>query len=231
MEIQCPKCSSRFNLPDGVARDGAKLRCSVCKTVFPYAAPGEKAVSQVPPPVSAAKPKTGHKKLMVFLALALIVVGAAAGAYLLTGRQEPARQPEDVAQKVARLTMRNVRQYYVDNEKVGRIMVIEGKVVNEFPGPKALIAVEAAIYDKSKKTLSVKKQIAGTQLSLFQLQVLSEKEMESFLNNKIEILSNNMNVPHGGEVPFMALFYAPPPSVAEFGVRIVDVQDADAQSK
>ena len=110
----------------------------------------------------------------------------------------------------------------------GRVFVIEGRVVNEFPQPKELIAVEAAIYDKDKKALAVKKQLAGTQLSLFQLQVLSEKEMESFLNNKVEILTNNTNVRHGGEVPFMVLFYTPPDGVAEFGVKIVDVKDIPA---
>ena len=128
-----------------------------------------------------------------------------------------------------KLTMRNVRQYYVDNEKVGKVFVIEGRVVNEFPQPKELITIEAAIYDKDKKALAVKKQLGGVQLSLFQLQVLSEKEMESFLNNKVEILTNNTNVPRGGEVPFMVLFYAPPEGVAEFGVRIVDARDVSEQ--
>ncbi|MDR2745319.1 MAG: zinc-ribbon domain-containing protein [Desulfovibrio sp.] len=232
MEIQCPKCASRFNLPESLARDGAKLRCSVCKTVFPYSASGAKAIEQPPEPAKkdAGKTKSARKTALAALLLALCLAGGLLG-YFWYGRQTPAPPPEDVAQKVARLTMRNVRQYYVDNEKIGRVMVIEGQVVNEFPRPKALIAVEAAIYDKDKKTLSVKKQMAGTQLSLFQLQVLSEKEMESFLNNKIEILSNNINVPQGGEVPFMVLFYAPPPGVAEFGVRIVDVQDANASGK
>ena len=96
--------------------------------------------------------------------------------------------------------------------------VIEGKVVNEFPDPKELVSVEAAIYDKDKKPLATKKQLGGVQLSLFQLQVLSEKEMESFLNNKVEILTNNTNVPRGGEVPFMVLFYAPPEGIAEFEI-------------
>ena len=50
--------------------------------------------------------------------------------------------------------------------------------------------------------------------------------MESFLNNKAELLANNTNIPPGGEVPFMILFYDPPENVAEFGVKIVDVKDA-----
>ena len=54
--------------------------------------------------------------------------------------------------------------------------------------------------------------------------------MESFLNNKVEILTNNTNVPRGGEVPFMVLFYSPPAGVAEFGVRIVDARDVSDQA-
>ena len=126
--------------------------------------------------------------------------------------------------------MRNVRQYNLLNEKVGKVFVIEGKVVNEFPEPRYFIELEGAIYDRDKHTIASKKQLAGTQLSLFQLQVLSEKEMDSLLNNKMEILANNTNVPPGGEVPFMILFYAPPENVAEFGVRIIDAKTSPQAS-
>lgn len=228
MEVKCPHCSSRFNLPDGLAKAGAKLRCSVCKTVFPFQPEPRVSGDELPEdgemPLARKKQRFGRPRLW-FAALLLLCIGG--GAYWHFASREAARPltEQELAKKVELLTMRNVRQYYVDNEKVGKVFVIEGQVVNEFPQPKELIAVEAAIYDKDKKPLAVKKQLAGTQLSLFQLQVLSEKEMESFLNNKVEILSNNTNVRHGGEVPFMVLFYAPPGGVAEFGVKIADVQD------
>ena len=230
MEVKCPLCSSRFNLPDAAARQGVKLRCSVCKNVFPLG--GEQAAPssvEAAGPIAAPPPKPRSRRTLLFVLVPLLVCLLCGAAYFFLGfdRAEPPTD-QDLAKKVALLTMRNVRQYYVDNEKVGRVFVIEGRVVNEFPQPKELIAVEAAIYDKDKKALAVKKQLAGTQLSLFQLQVLSEKEMESFLNNKVEILTNNTNVRHGGEVPFMVLFYSPPDGVAEFGVKIVDVKDIPA---
>lgn len=234
MEVKCPHCSSRFNLPDGLAKVGAKLRCSVCKTVFPFQpeplVPGVELPESGQVPLARKKERSGRPKLW-FAALLLLCLGG--GAYWHFASKEAAKplSEQELAKKVELLTMRNVRQYYVDNEKVGKVFVIEGQVVNEFPQPKELIAVEAAIYDKDKKPLAVKRQLAGTQLSLFQLQVLSEKEMESFLNNKVEILSNNTNVRHGGEVPFMVLFYAPPEGVAEFGVKIVDVEDMPASKE
>lgn len=224
MEITCPKCSSRFNLPDKVAKPGAKLRCTVCKTVFQL--PGKPPEREKLPDM-AAPGKSGKKIWISLFVLLLLCAGGAGAWYYLQGRA-PQESVEDVAKKVERLTMRNVRQYNLLNEKVGKVFVIEGKVVNEFNEPKDFIELEGAIFDNAKRTIAAKRQLAGTQLSLFQLQVLSEKEMESFLHNKMEILANNTNVPPGGEVPFMILFYAPPENVAEFGVKIVDVKNSGA---
>lgn len=223
MEVKCPHCNSRFNLPDALSdKAGAKLRCSVCKNVFPLVPVKKEEVA--PPPV---KKKKSHKLLWIVIIFLLLALGSGYGSYwyFSSKSNDTPLNEKELESKVALLTMRNVRQYYVDNEKIGKVFVIEGKIVNEFPEPKELIAVEAAIYGNDQKPLAVKKQLAGTQLSLFQLQVLSEKEMESFLNNKVEILSNNTNVQKGGEVPFMVLFYMPPEGLAEFGVRIVDVKD------
>ncbi|RRD70742.1 MULTISPECIES: zinc-ribbon and DUF3426 domain-containing protein [unclassified Desulfovibrio] len=229
MEIQCPACSSRFHLPDNLVKPGIRLRCSVCKNVFAH----EPAPVQESAPPAAASlpdlPARKRKNLVRILGACVLLLALGGGLWWWksgAGSGEGASPGQEVARNVELLTMRNVRQYYVDNEKAGRVFVIEGRVVNGFPQSKDLIAIEAAIYDKDKKTLSAKRQLTGVQLSLFQLQVLSEKEMEALLNNKLEILTNNTNVPHGGESPFMILFYAPPEGVAEFGVRIVDAKDS-----
>lgn len=224
MEISCPKCASRFNLPDRIARPGAKLRCTVCQNVFqlPGQAPSAPAANDLLPEMGAKKSRS--RKWLWLLLLLFLCGGAGAGAWYWFYGSASETSTEDAAKKVEMLTMRNVRQYNLLNEKVGKVFVIEGKVVNEFPEPRDFIELEGAIYDRDKRTIEAKKQLAGTQLSLFQLQVLTEKEMNSLLNNKMEILANNTNVPPGGEVPFMILFYAPPDNVAEFGVRIVDAK-------
>lgn len=241
MEVKCPNCSSRFNLPDAVAKPGAKLRCSVCKEIFRL---GE-AENTAPQPSPKGfdldfggnfsldeKPEKNRRRPWLIAVMLLVLMGGAAGGwwyYLQHLRGADDIQPQaSLEKKVQMLTMRNVRQYYVKNEKIGQVFVVEGQVVNEFPTPKELIEVEAVIYDKDKKPLAAKNQLAGTTLSLFQLEVLGEKELESILNNNVELLTKNTNIQPGGSVPFMVLFYAPPP-VAEFGVRIVDVRDVENQ--
>ncbi|MEG2173057.1 MAG: zinc-ribbon and DUF3426 domain-containing protein [Desulfovibrionaceae bacterium] len=236
MEVTCPKCSSRFNLPDTVAKPGAKLRCSVCKEIFRLDDNTKSAdvssdfnIDFTEKLSMGDQKKRKHGRSIVLALLFLCLLGGSGGAWWYFKIFLPSQQvavPEiSLEKKVEMLTMRNVRQYYVNNEKIGQIFVIEGKVVNEFPEPKELIEVEATLYGMDKKALVSKKHLAGTALSLFQLQVLGEKELEAFLGNKIEILSNNTNVPTGGEVPFMVLFYTPPQGIAEFGVRIIDVKD------
>jgi len=233
MEIVCPNCSSKFNLPDSAVRPGAKLRCSVCKNVFSLQ--GAPAAGGKKQSASARKDKPSRLKRVVgFLLMLAILGGAAGGGWWYVKRRAGggfagALGALSPAQKVERLSMRHVRQYYVTNEKIGPISVIEGKAVNGFQTPRELIEVEAALYGQDKNPLVSKKQFAGTSLSLFQLQVLGEKELEAFINNKLEVLANNTNIQPGGEVPFMVLFYNPPPTVAEFGVKIVDVREPEVK--
>ena len=236
MEVTCPQCHSRFNLPDGVAKPGARLRCSVCKEVFRLPAPEppddyDDALSAV---ASGPAPKAkggGKLRKLLLVVLCLLVLGGMGGGgwwaykHFFSTREAPPLTEAELAKKVELLTMRNVRQYFVNNEQVGKIFVVEGKVVNEFPEPRELIQVEATLFRADNYPLVSKKQLGGTLLSLFQLEVLGENELESFMNNKIEILTNNTNIPKGGEVPFMVLFYNPPPDVAEFAVKIVDVKE------
>ncbi len=251
MEVTCPNCESRFNLPDSAVKPNAKLRCSVCQNVFSIGAPVQPPEAEddtangnldsaaledgenldLDGAKSESEPASKKKKIIIAAVAIVLLLCAAGGGWWYfagTSSEEP-KSPAEMAKSVEFLIMRDVRQYYVQNEKIGSIFVIQGIVTNEFPVAKDLIEVEAALYAKDKTTLLTKKQLGGTVLSQFQLQVLGEEEMESFLSNQIEILTKNTNVPPKGEVPFMVLFYNPPADVAEFGVKIISSKDVEQQ--
>ena len=175
------------------------------------------------------KSRTGVLLACLFF---LLVAGGGAAAWIFAGDAIRARLPFGLGQPgaapamdmISRITFRGVRQYTLSNEKLGPIIVIEGRAVNGFAEPRELIRIEASLFDKDGKLLDKKPQMAGTSVSLFQLQVLGEKELEQALNNRIEILSNNTNVLSGNEVPFMIVFYTPSETVAEFGVTVLDAK-------
>lgn len=242
MIVTCPNCKTKFNLPEEAARPGAKLRCSVCKFVFNL------PESAVPPPQEDSGPdlsdlvdanterKREKKKRGSYKGLILALVFllfAAGGIYALlvytpvVEKIQALLTPEEKinpADLVRHIALRGVRQYNVNNEKSGNISVIEGKAVNGFPDSRELIRIEAALYDAGGNMLVSKQQLAGTSVSLFQLRVLGEQELEQALANKIDILTNNTNVQPAAEVPFMVVFYAPPDRATEFGVKVIDAR-------
>ena len=139
------------------------------------------------------------------------------------GDRGPANQAGAPA-SIEKLTLQNVRQYFVENKKEGRILVVEGCVRNLFSEPRSAIRVEAVLIGRDKKTVEAKRQTAGAQLSHFQLQVMDKVEMEAALASEADISLTNANVPPGGEVPFMVLFYNPSPDVAEFAAKILEAR-------
>ncbi len=141
--------------------------------------------------------------------------------------QTPSNEPID---RIGLLELRDMRQYIVTNEKVGKIAVVEGNVYNGFDKARGSINLEASLYDANKKLLFSKSQLAGTSVSLFQLQVLDQAELQASLTDAQSVLLNNSNVAPGSSVPFMILFYAPPESANEFGVRVTSADIINAPS-
>ena len=127
--------------------------------------------------------------------------------------------------KVKNISLEDVRQYFVTNEKIGNIFVLEGKAVNRFNKPKELIKLRATLYDDKGNVFKTKEFYCGNTVSLFQLQVLTQKELEASLNTKLGILTNNTFIKPGGSTPFMVVFYALPENVQEFGLEVIDVKD------
>ncbi len=238
MIIACPNCGTKFNFPEDKARPNAKMRCSVCKHVFvPQDADkqdsSEKPLDNIVLGFSneqhAEKAKKSSKKgLFSLLFVMLCLFGG--GYYVwfhtpyIKNMLGTENAPVPVTDLSSRITLSDVRQYPVNNDKIGPITVIEGKAVNGFADSREMIRIEAALYDANGQMVTSKQQLAGNAVSLFQLQMLGEQELEQALTNNLGVLTYNTNVPPAGEVPFMLVFYNPPPEAAEFGVKVLEAQ-------
>ncbi|MFH1915077.1 MAG: DUF3426 domain-containing protein [Pseudomonadota bacterium] len=132
---------------------------------------------------------------------------------------------ESPADRVRRIELKNVKQYYVANEKTGNLFVVEGKAVNAFSTPKERIRVEVVLYDEAGTVIASQSLLCGNVLSQFQLQVQTQKEIEDGLSSEVGILSNNTFIRPDSSTPFMAVFFQPPANVKEFLVKVVDVGD------
>ncbi len=241
MIIICPNCSTRFSLPDEQARPGVRLRCSVCKHVFPLPkGPAAQARPLDDGPLGGAglgahvqpedrltipekKPSHWLRNILLFLLLC-VLLGGAGFWYLKGGSDLLGMLGIQRTGFLKEIALADTRHFPVSNEKIGQLTVIEGQLVNKAREPIERIQVEASLLDRDKRVLVSKRQMAGNTVSLFQLQVGSEAELDQALNNNLGLLSNNTNVAPGGKVPFMVIFSNPPREATEYSVKVVDAR-------
>lgn len=133
--------------------------------------------------------------------------------------EKAAVEPDDV---ISELKIVEHRGYPLKNKKIGSLLVIEGKVRNNFSTPRELISLEAELFGADGKVLATRRQLAGVCLSPFQLEVLDKNELENTLNRKLDIISSNINVLPGAEVPFTVVFVDAPADASDYKVRIVE---------
>ncbi|MGL4722435.1 MAG: DUF3426 domain-containing protein [Desulfovibrionaceae bacterium] len=259
MLIKCTSCDAKFNLSDSQIRPQIKLRCSVCQHRFPVedgllSAEGELLSSREAKKyidtlmekeedtlkkrseLRKVKQKEQKRLNTIISVVILFIIASLGGVYFYTMQNTSgtALIVEQVpnAEQIKELAIKDVRQYYVsNNKKAGPIFVIEGKVQNNFTVPKSLITMSAALLSKEGAIVTNVEQAAGATLSLFQLQMLSKQDIIDSLTDPLEIMTTNANVKPGEEVPFMLLFFDPPKDVSEFSVRIISAQDVDGSAK
>ncbi len=138
---------------------------------------------------------------------------------------EITQQNEFTEKDVRDISLENIRQYFVNNDKIGQLFVVEGQAVNNFSEPKSMIKLRASLYDIGGTVLVEKDFLCGNVASLFQLQVSSEEELESTLQSRLGILTTNRLVEPGGYTPFMVVFYNPPEEMQEFGLEVIEAHD------
>lgn len=139
--------------------------------------------------------------------------------------EEPAAPPVSMAEQVAKIALKDVKQYYLSNEKAGQLFVVEGKAVNNFTVAKELIKVQATLLDAKDTVLVDKSQMCGNTLSMYQLQMEPREKIEEALNNEVGILANNTFIKPGKSTPFMVVFFNPPKALRAFQVKAVEAHD------
>jgi len=251
MVITCPNCHTQFSLSDDRYLPGRKAHCSVCSHYFVLMAQvsdeaeDERALldkderedwgeKNGPAPVKAKKSGRAVKKALLAFFLLVLLLGIGLGVYLYFFTDKLFVQGETVdpvasriadVDKVRDLLLLDVRHRYVQNVKLGSLVVITGSVRNNFNTPKEKIRVEASLLDKEGKVLAVQQQNCGIVLTDMQLEILGKRELDAALADNFMMLANNINILPGKDVSFMVVFVYPPSTMTEYSVMVADVSN------
>ncbi len=125
--------------------------------------------------------------------------------------------------EVSDISLENIRQYFVINERVGDLFVIEGLAVNNHNAKPAIITIKVELYDQRDQTITGKDFICGRVASLIDLQVSSKDHLQTIFAFDHGAESKNYIVAPRESVPFMTIFYNPPENAYDFGLEVIEV--------
>ncbi len=242
-KLRCSRCGHVFS-----AGPGEGEAESLQERQLQQSLQAESAIMEKPSFNPEQKPGS-HRKGTGYLWIVLVFLGiiflAGAGYYFypqlrlfLPGQEKPREQGMEFKQKdlapqaqdIEDMLLQDVRQYMVQNENIGRLLVVEGRVQNNASQAKKMVRLKAALYDDQDRVLEEREFLCGNTVSLFQLQVMEIDELKSALQSKVGILTNNSNVAPGQSVEFMHIFANPPSSLEEFSLQVIQAQNVQAPS-
>ena len=179
------------------------------------------------------RPQKEKKKVSLPLVLLLVVVLMGAGAYVgytfLGGQLADLNIPfiGDYLKPEVRDPAGNLRidfydldSKFVENEAVGKLFVITGKIKNEYPQPRAFIRVTGKLFDASKKLVKTETVYCGNILTDLELKTKDAAAIHKRLNSRFGTRRNNVKVLSGTELPFMIVFSELPANPAEFSIEV-----------
>jgi predicted Zn finger-like uncharacterized protein len=189
----------------------------------------------MPPPVAEKGPRARKRistPLMIVLLL-ILLAGGAFGAYSLLKSldvkipflESLIGAPESASIDPGNLRITTLEQLikteFVENGTAGRLLVIKGKVRNDYAEARNFIMVRGVLYSKDGKAVQEKTTYCGNTLSDTDLQALDKATIETRLRNRFGDEKSNFRVPSGKVLPFMVAFADLPQDLGEFSVEVV----------
>jgi len=104
------------------------------------------------------------------------------------------------------IALENVKGYYVDNKKLTKVFVIEGRALNQWKEPRSLIRVKGTLANSKGVKVEEKTAYCGNILLEEDLKSFSREEIANSLSSQFGETFSNVNIPPGKSIPFMIAF-------------------------
>lgn len=132
------------------------------------------------------------------------------------------KSSEQDVQGISKITILepSINGYYVENESVGVMFVIAGRVRNDYDQLRNFISIKGQIYSKGKTNIESKTVYAGNTLSEEELSTSNSAEIGKRLKNKYGAKRSNFKLNSGKAIPFMIVFTKVPDNLEGYDVEV-----------
>jgi predicted Zn finger-like uncharacterized protein len=171
------------------------------------------------------EPKKGLNAA-VLIAIILSVIALAAGGYLLLNTLGIAipfiGQPAPKVSDLGNVSIKpfDINSRFVENDKMGKIFVITGKVKNGYSTARGFIQVTGKIYTKDKALAKTETIYCGNIISDADLAVADAAMIQQRLQNRSGDNGINQKVLPGNVISFMIIFTNLPSNLDEFTTEV-----------
>lgn len=245
MVVKCGSCGSRFRLNEELLKGtrGARVRCRNCGEFFvvrkdmePPGPERGKVFLQVedlflsrgeaPAPPASEKPRAGFRILLAGVLSALAI----AGTLLFLLGQRPFRAAPAASRTTPARTLAE-RPAYEIREAEGypgcsadgqSFFVVYGTVANVGKAASDGIRVRASLLGTDNQVILEGESFAGNRIDKALLPHMTRVRIDEFLRVEYGDWNSNRNIPEGGSLPFMMVFFDPPRPVGSFVVKAMD---------
>jgi predicted Zn finger-like uncharacterized protein len=197
---------------------------------------GEELKEAEPPPAAREEPRA-KKRISMPLMIVLVVLLVGGGAYAaftllkhldvkipflesLTGTEAP--ETVDPGNRSISLLEQEITSGFVENDAIGTLFVVRGKVRNDYAEPRNFIRVKGVLYLKGGSVAQNRIVYCGNMISDAELEKIDRQSIQKRLGNRFGDNKSNFRVPPGKALPFMVVFYDIPQELGEFSVEVVD---------
>jgi predicted Zn finger-like uncharacterized protein len=187
----------------------------------------------VPPKPAVKKGRRPGLLMSILLLILLIVAGASALVFFMPEllpesipflKRPTKEQVLDTGTK--RLSFKDLEGTFVDSSTAGKLFVVTGSVINNYPDKRSFIRVRSNILDSKGRVAKSKIVYAGNPISNNDLQTLSMEEIDKRLMNRAGRNNINMNIAPNDSVLFMIVLNNLPEDVSEFTVEAISSSPA-----
>lgn len=183
------------------------------------------APEEAPPLAITSRRRQSSTLSMVIAAVTVVVVGVLgymAYTFISDGPKAVSMFGKETAPaEDGKITVQNVKAYFVPKAAAGELLVITGDALNSYKKPRAALQVKGMVFGANNQALATKTAYAGNQLSQEQLAAMPAEKIEAAMNNQFGDSLANLEVQPGKTIPFTIVIINPPAEGKDFGVEPV----------
>lgn len=120
-----------------------------------------------------------------------------------------------------RLSFKGLNGSFLDSQKAGKLFVVKGLVINNYPDKRSFIRIRSNILSSKGTVVKSKIVYAGNPIGDKELQSLAIEEINNRLRNKFGKSNMNINILSKSSIPFMVIFSELPEDICEFTVEAI----------